>query len=277
MATDTPNFLRSAFFNAYNLTLLGSSAVATWATREWWVGLVAIASEALWLTWGPSLPSFQRAVRDGERKDQEEAEEKLVERYARQLPEREWTRARSLDAMRSELEADLGANPTFRALMLGSEVEKLKSLVRSFVRLAWNARRAETYSQRVDIAELKRQVQGQRDLAERAADPEVRAIAAKNAEVLEKRTAARLEIETFLAKAWGQMNLIENTVRLLRDQALTMTSPDQLTDQLDDLMNGVEAVQQSARETETLLEAAPERIAEVTIGDANAGSQRVRG
>jgi len=39
------------------------------------------------------------------------------------------------------------------------------------------------------------------------------------------------------------MNLIENSVRLLRDQVLTMASPEQLGDQLDDLITGVEAIQ----------------------------------
>ena len=61
------------------------------------------------------------------------------------------------------------------------------------------------------------------------------------------------EIETFLARARGQMNLIENSVRLLRDQALTMTSPDQLTEQLDDLLSGVDAVQASVKEAEALI------------------------
>ena len=49
------------------------------------------------------------------------------------------------------------------------------------------------------------------------------------------------------------MNLIENSVRLLRDQVLTMASPDQLGDQLDDLIVGVDAIQASARENEAIL------------------------
>ena len=57
-------------------------------------------------------------------------------------------------------------------------------------------------------------------------DPAVRELAEKNGEVLKKRLATIKDIETFLARARGQMNLIENSVRLLRDQALTMTSPE---------------------------------------------------
>jgi hypothetical protein len=75
------------------------------------------------------------------------------------------------------------------------------------------------------------------------------------------------------------MHLIENTVRLLRDQALTMTSPDQLTEQLDDLMTGVEAVQQSARDAEALFGGAtlePVAPIEESPGRAPPGRQRTR-
>jgi hypothetical protein len=68
--------------------------------------------------------------------------------------------------------------------------------------------------------------------------------------VLQKRMEMMKEIQNFLARARGQMNLIENSVRLLRDQVLTMASPDQLGEQLDDLITGVDAVQASAKETE---------------------------
>ena len=107
-------------------------------------------------------------------------------------------------------------------------------------------------------------------------DPAVREIARKNQHVIEKRLETIEEIQKFLARARGQMNLIENTVRLLRDQVLTMTSPDQLGEQLDDLLTGVSAIQQSAKDNE-LFSSAMEPIA--PIGDstaASAAAQKVR-
>jgi hypothetical protein len=67
----------------------------------------------------------------------------------------------------------------------------------------------------------------------------------------------------------GQMNLIENSVRLLRDQALTMTSPDQLTEQLDDLLTGVDAVHASVKEGEALIggRSTMEPIAPISSGE----------
>jgi hypothetical protein len=74
------------------------------------------------------------------------------------------------------------------------------------------------------------------------------------------------------------MNLIENSVRLLRDQALTMTSPDQLTEQLDDLLTGVDAVQASVKEAEALIGGrSMEPIAPVaSVEQVSSGGTRVR-
>jgi hypothetical protein len=106
-------------------------------------------------------------------------------------------------------------------------------------------------------------------------DPGVRDLAEKNGEVLKKRLATIKDIETFLARARGQMNLIENSVRLLRDQALTMTSPETLTEQLDDLLIGVDAVQQSVKDAEALISKQLPPIA--PIEGESAAASRPRG
>ena len=53
----------------------------------------------------------------------------------------------------------------------------------------------------------------------------------------------------------GQLDLIENTFQLIADQIVTMQSPKELSGQLDELLEGVEAIKQSARDTEAMLEA----------------------
>jgi hypothetical protein len=202
---------------------------------------------------GPELKPFQRAVRQAEREAKEKADRKRVEELMAELPEREWQRAKALDELRREIERDMASNPSFQAILLQTELDKLSQLHASFVRLASACRRAETYLQAVDVRELERQLKAQDAIQEKMTDAHVRELAAKNASVLARRLETIKEIETFLARARGQMNLIENSVRLLRDQALTMTSPDQLTEQLDDLLTGVDAVQQSVKDAEALI------------------------
>jgi hypothetical protein len=248
-----PNYLKAAFLNAYNLSLVAAAAVTSAVTGDWLIALGAVGLEALWLVVGPDLKPFQRAVRESERLEREKEDQRRVNQLLAELPEREWQRAKALDELRKEVERDMATNPSFQAILLQTELEKLKQLHQSFVRLATACRRAEGYLQAVDLKDLERQLKAQQTIAERMSDPQVRELAEKNASVLVKRLATIQDIETFLARARGQMNLIENSVRLLRDQALTMTSPDQLTEQLDDLLTGVDAVQQSVKDAEELI------------------------
>ena len=77
----------------------------------------------------------------------------------------------------------------------------------------------------------------------------------KNLAILTQRREKIAEIRRFITKAHGQMDLIENTFRLLADQIVTMRSPQELGGQLDELIGGVEAVRTTARETEAFFQA----------------------
>jgi hypothetical protein len=257
MAHGPPNFLKAAFLNVYNLSLLAGAAVVSVATGDWLILAGAAALEALWLVLGPDWKPFQRAVRESAREEREKVDRERIDKLLAELPEHEWQRAKALDELRREIERDMAHNPSFQAILLQTELEKLKQLHLSFVKLAYGCRRAETYLQAVDLRELERQLKAQEVLMEKMADESVRTLASKNATVLKKRLETIQEIEKFLARARGQMNLIENSVRLLRDQALTMTSPGQLTEQLDDLLTSVDAVAASVKESEALMSGTP--------------------
>jgi hypothetical protein len=276
MADGRPNYLKAAFANVYNLSLLGGAFAASALTGDYIIGAVALGVEAIWLILGPDFKLFQRAVNNAEREEKEKADRARVAKLMEALPEREWQRAHALDELKREIERDMQTNPSFQAILLQSELDKMSQLHQSFVQLATACTRAESYLMAVDLKDLQRQMQTQKGVEEKMTDPAVREIARKNQHVLEKRLETIEEIQKFLARARGQMNLIENTVRLLRDQVLTMTSPDQLGEQLDDLLTGVSAIQQSAKDNE-LFATAMEPIAPIGESTASSGqSEKIR-
>jgi len=73
--------------------------------------------------------------------------------------------------------------------------------------------------------------------------------------VLLQRKDRYKELRRNLQTARGQMDLMENTFRLLGDEIVTMQSPSELGTRLDELREGVEAVRQTTRETERFLQA----------------------
>ena len=62
--SDKPSYLRAAFMNVYNLSLLGGALTASAVTGEYVLGALAAGAEALWLLFGPDLRPFRRAVDD---------------------------------------------------------------------------------------------------------------------------------------------------------------------------------------------------------------------
>jgi hypothetical protein len=61
------------------------------------------------------------------------------------------------------------------------------------------------------------------------------------------------EIRRYLSVAQGQLDLIENSFQLIADQIVTMQSPQQLSTQLDELLDGVESIRQATIDTEQML------------------------
>ncbi|HYV44430.1 MAG TPA: hypothetical protein VFA20_06185 [Myxococcaceae bacterium] len=250
---DRPSYLKAAFLNPVNLTAMASAAGAAALTGDWLIGVVAAGVEALWLLWGPDFKPFKRAVDKTHREEKEKAEAARVQKLLETLPPREWDRAKALDQLRRDIRRDMEQNPSFQAMLLSVELDKLQQLYSDFVGLAAACTRAEAYLAGTDPRDVNRQIDVQKNLEKSLKDAAAQEIARKNRMVLERRLSTISEIQNFLARARGQMNLIENSVRLLRDQVLTMASPEQLGDQLDDLITGVEAIQESAKEHEALL------------------------
>lgn len=264
-----PNFLKAAFFNVYNLSLLGGAGLAAVATNDWLIGVGALALEALWLVLGPDLKPFQRSVTEAARKEREKAEQARIEQLLGDLTGRDYQRAKALEELKKEIERDIANNPTFSAVLLRTELEKLGQLYQSFVKLASACQKSEAYLGSVSDKELNRQLEAQQALERNHSDAALVELAKKNAQVLQKRLDAVRDIRMFLQRARGQMNLIENSVRLLRDQALTMTSPSQLTEQLDGLLTSVDAVSQSVKDTDAILSGRFDPVAPISAGEAD--------
>jgi len=72
--------------------------------------------------------------------------------------------------------------------------------------------------------------------------------------VLLRRKETLTEIQAYIRKARGQLDLMENSFKLLADHIVTMRSPQEMSGQLDELLDGVEAVRTTARETSQLFQ-----------------------
>ncbi len=255
-AVEKHPYLKMAFANPFNLSLLGGGIAASVLTLNPLPALVAGGLEALWLVWGPDnrllqkklwdprLEAARRAARAAER-----------ERRLSMLEGRDRDRVERLSARRLEIENLAAQNPSFTGELLRGELGKADQLVDSFLDMALTCARYEYYLGTVSAPDLQRDVDRYAEAIRRGTegDPATE-IHKKNLAIVVKRQERMREIERFLSVARGQLDLIEHSFDLIADQIVTMQSPRELSGQLDELLSGVEAIRETSRDTEKLLE-----------------------
>ena len=250
-----PPYFRMAFANPYNLALLGGAIAASVLTLNPVIALAAFGAEGLWLLHGPDSRLLRKVLWDPQYEQALEAQ-RAQARAARLYSIKQVDRDRCVDLMDKQRQINTLAlgNPSFTGDLMRGELAKTTKLVDSFVDLAVTCNRYQDYLETVDFNALERD---RRSYESRAANEkntqQERDIAQKNLNVILKRIDKLREIRNYLGVARAQLDLIENSFRLIADQIVTMQSPAELSGQLDDLLNGVESVKQTAVDTEKIL------------------------
>ena len=253
---DKPPYLRWAFVNPFNLSLFAGGLGAAALTFNPLLALATLGVEAIWLV-NHDNGVLKRLVWDP-RFEKLKQQAAVQERYARiqGLRQAERERVEELAFLHLEIQRLAGQNPSLAGDMLRTELKKTDRLVDAFIEMAVTSARYEQYLQTVDVdgleddrARLEAQV-----AAAKPGDSQLD-LAKKNLAIIMKRQEKMKEIRRYLDVARGQLDLIENSFKLIADQIVTLQSPQQLTGQLNELLDGVESIKQTAVETDNLMQA----------------------
>lgn len=253
---DKPPYASYAFWNPYNLSLIGGATAAALFTGHWWLGLFAAAGEALWMLFAPDSRLLRHVWFDKVwRGEQAERRKQVQARKFGSLPDAEKARALELRRTQERIQGLARDNPSFTVDLLRNDIDKLEDLVDDFLDLAVAASRYEQYLRTIDVPALEQDLRRyQLQVEKLPAGDERREVAQKNLLVLLQRKDRWQELRRNLQTARGQMDLMENTFRLLADEIVSMQSPAELGQRLDELREGVESVRQTTRETERFLQ-----------------------
>jgi hypothetical protein len=248
-------YLKVAFSNPYNLSLFGGVLAAAGLTFNPFLAIVAVGLEALWLLYAPDSKRLRHLLWDPKFDQVRQAllAEERGQRLALLLPP-ERKRVDQLMARQAQINRLAAQNPSFTGDLLRSELTKTERLVDAFIDMAVTSVRYEAYLRSVDLdeldthrARLEREIKFGKD-----GDPQVE-LMKKNLAIILKRQDKMKEIGRYLGMARGQLDLIENSFQLIADNIVTMQSPQELTGQLNELLDGVESIHQTAIETEAMI------------------------
>jgi hypothetical protein len=233
------NYLKAAFANPYNLSLLAGGLAASALTVNPLLAIITVGLEILWVVNAPGSQKLREWLWDPafDQQEQAHAEAARAERLKQQ-----------------EINSLAARNPSFTGELLRTELTKTDRLVDAFIEMATTCSRYEAYLDSIDASELEHERRRWEATVRDSDDntPETE-IARKNLAVIMKRFEKMKEIHHYLRVARGQLDLIEQSFQLIGDQIVTMQSPQELTGQLDELLDGVESIKQTAADTERML------------------------
>jgi hypothetical protein len=249
------SYVKAAFANPYNLSLLVGGLAASAVTLNPLLAIVVVGLEVLWMTNAPGSKKLQEWLWDPTFNEQQQAQEQAARaERLKHLDEVSRDRVLELLARQQDINSLAAQNPSFTGELLRDELTKTDRLVEAFIEMAATCSRYENYLNSVKAVELERERRRWEAVVKQQHEntPETE-IARKNLAVIMKRFEKMKEINHYLRVARGQLDLIEHSFQLIADQIVTMQSPQELTGQLDELLDGVESIKQTAADTERML------------------------
>ncbi len=252
---DSPSYTRLGFHNALNYAFLGVTAALTiwqFPALGWLPLAVGAGLEAAWLAVGVRTGTMKRYfdfVHSQEKLQLEAGEQQAV---LRGVGEHDRERYGELERLKNDIHEQVKSNPSLTMDLVKGELKKIEELLETFLQLAATAARYEHYVETSDLNQIEAEVRRQETVIEKIGRDEGRELALRNLEVLKKRLDKAVEVRKQVRTARGQLNLIDNTFRLMRDQILTMQSPDELSGQLQDLTRAIDSIEVTGKETEAL-------------------------
>jgi hypothetical protein len=220
--------------------------------------VLAAGLELMYVALVPQSSRFRRLVRSWKYKEEKRRHEDRLRALYKELSPEIRTRYAELEkicvAIRTNYERLSSTSQVFASHM----DQKLNGLLNSYLRLSVAAAQHRDYIQMANPVNVEREIeQLKRSLASQGA--KVQEINRKRIEILTKRVERFAKIRENRGVIDAQCEAIEDVLELIRDQSITMTDPQQVSERLEGLISDVEHTEQTVREVEAVFQlAAPE-------------------
>jgi vacuolar-type H+-ATPase subunit I/STV1 len=265
------NFTKEAFLNPWNLTFLIAAMATAFGVSM--IGpdflfeivlLFAAALELVFLGTVPRQERFRRAVRA--RAAAEHAKppsKKEIWRLLNRPNQKRYYRLRDLE---KEIEGNYRKLSYASQGLLDSHIKKIDGLLDSYLNLLYQKERYEQYSQQTAEREVVHSIQ---ELREDMADDSdrVRAIKARRLKILEQRLERFKRSHENLEIIEAQLETIEDVIKYIHEQSLTLRNPEEISFQLDMLLSEVEETEASVEEIEEVFAKPTDLLTEMDTFD----------
>ena len=252
-----PNYVKEAFQWQYNLIGLGGAMAASVISMNPLPIILAAGVELMYLAMVPAMPRFQRLIRSRQFELNKDAQDESLKKMLYTLPQPRRDRYQQLEQLCAVIRANLARLSSTSQMFVGQLDGRLNGLLAAFVRLANHDMQHIQYLNVTNPDSIRREAEA---LAAHLAKetPRVQEVNKKRIEILHKRLEKYSKISENRQVIDAQCHAIEDVLRLIREQSMTMEDPQQLSERLETLVRDVESTEDSVREVEAIFQMSPE-------------------
>lgn len=254
------NFVKEAFLWQYNWIALAGAAAFALISGSGLPLMLAAGLELIYLSLIPRNRRFQRLVRSWKYAEEQRRHQMRLWQIFRELPREMQGRYADVDRTCREILANYERLSSPSQIFTRQMAERLASLKHAYLRMLHSAFQHRQHLRLTDPAAIRKEIATlERGLA--AEPPKVQEINRKRIEILTKRLEKHDKIKENTTVVDAQCAAIEDVLKLIRDQSITIRDPQQLSDHLDSVVRDVEHTEQTVREMEAIFElASPEGL-----------------
>jgi hypothetical protein len=275
-----PNYVKEAFKIQYNwITLAGMGALALISGSALPL-ILAGGLELMYLAVVPQNWRFKRLVRSWHFAKEQEARERSISQMLRALPADMQTRYVNLAQICGSIRNNFSQLSSTSQIFVQQMDARLQGLLNGYARLLNAAAQQRQYLKTSEPDTIKREIAALQQHMN-ADPPKVQDINKKRIEILSKRLEKYQKIVENRQVVDAQCSAVEDVLQLVRDQSVTMRDPQQVSDQLTNLVHDVEQTEQTVQQVEAIFSSlAPDMegvMQDVTSSSSgSASAQRTR-
>jgi hypothetical protein len=257
LGLDKIDFVKEALHWQYNWIGLAGAAAFALISGTGLPLVLAAGLELIYLSVVPQSSRFRRLVRSWKYADEKRRRELKLSAVFDELPPEKRKRYVALEARCREIKANYDRLSATSQMFLGQMEERLQGLLYAYLRLLGSAQQHGEYQAAIDPSQIQEEVdQLQQSLQSEAAASKVQEINRKRIEILTKRLEKYQKITENRQVVEAQCKAIEDVLALIRDQSVTVQDPQEVSSQLDNLLQDVQQTEETVREMEAIFELA---------------------
>ena len=230
---DEIDYMSAACWNQYNIiSLAGLGAMGFFIPGLWYL---TVAAELAYLATVPSNERFQRLVRsEANRATLEEVASRDRDMMSK-LAQRDKRRYLGLVEITEKIRAVAGTVDYSSRILVEQDIDKLDYLLRTFLRMLTALTRQREHLASVDKEQIRRDIRRLEKEMD-TAKPRIKAVKQRNAEILRQRMSRLDRVEEDQELIIANLDTIEATLKLIRDNVVSLNNPEGISDQIDSVV-----------------------------------------